>query len=86
MILCQYPFEGTQPFFEIMTWDEISKIRQGDTAYITGFDLNKTIDGREFLIIEPSSVTTILRTNVIIVALTFVVIAFGLAQIRRKYL
>jgi len=81
-----YPFDGVQPFFDIMTWDELSNIRQGDTAYVSGLDLNKTIGGRDFLIIEPSSTTTILRTNIIIVALTFVVIAFGLVQIRRNYL
>ena len=81
-----YPFEGVQPFFEIMTWDELSNNTQGDTAYITKFDLKTTIDEHNFVIIEPSSTTTILRTNVIIVALTFAVIAFGLTQIRRNYL
>ena len=81
-----YPFEGEQPFFEIMTFDELSKNVQYTTAYISGLDLKETIDDHEFITIEPSSVTTILRTNVIIVALTFAVIAFGLAQIRRNYL
>jgi len=81
-----YPFEGVQPFYKILTWDEVSKVRQGDTAYVTGLDLTETIDGQVFLTIEPSSTTTILRTNVIIVALTFAVIAFGLAQIHRTHL
>lgn len=81
-----YPFEGVQPFFKILKLDEILKTRVKDTGYVTGLNLTETIDGRSFLTIEPSSTTTILRTNVIIVALTFVVIAFGLTQIRRTYL
>lgn len=81
-----YPFDGPQPFFEIMTGNELQQKRDGDVAYIAGLDLKETISEHNFLIIEPSSTTTILRTNIIIVALTFVVIAFGLAQVRRNYL
>lgn len=79
-----YPSEGIQPFFNILTWDELQKNRLGDTAYHNPSDIQYEVDGKPFLIIEPSSTTTLLRTNIIIVALTFVVIAFGLEQIRKK--
>lgn len=78
-----YPFEGPKPVFDILTYDEIQKYQDGDIAFLSGISLVKEINGFEFLNIEASSNTTILRTNVIIIALTFILIAFGLVQIRK---
>lgn len=79
--IIMYPFHGEIPFFELFTQDELQQITEGTTAYVAGSSIDETIQGKPLLIIEPSSVTTVLRTNILIIALTSAVIAFMIAQL-----
>ena len=81
--IIMYPFHGEKPFFELFTRDELLQIAEGGTtAYIAGSTIDETLQGEPLLIIEPSSVTTILKTNILIIALTSTVISFMIVQLR----
>lgn len=80
--IIMYPFHGEMPFFELFTLDELLQVTEGTTAYIAGSSIDETLQGKPLLIIEPSSVTTILRTNILIIGLTSAVIAFMIIQLR----
>ncbi len=81
-----YPFHGDMPFFELFTRNDLLEITEGTTAYIAGSTIDETLQGKPLLIIEPSSVTTILRTNILIIALTSVVISLMIVQLRLQLL
>ena len=78
----KYTFEGEKPFFVLLTWDELEAHTKGNIAKIPESYLKKELEGESLLRIEPSSTTTTLQTNNIIIALTFVVIAFGIMEFR----
>lgn len=78
----KYTFEGEKPFFVLLTWDELKAHTKGDIAKIPESYLKKELEGESLLRIEPSSTTTTLQTNNIIITLTFVVIAFGIMEFR----
>ena len=78
----KYPFEGEKLFFVLLTWSELEAHSNGVIAKIPESYIEKEMGKESLLRIEPSSTTTTLLTNNMIIALTFVVIAFGIMQFR----
>ncbi|AJZ75173.2 hypothetical protein [Candidatus Nitrosotenuis cloacae] len=83
--MIKYTFEGDKPFFVLLTANEINRFRSGDIAKLPQSYIQQSLEKGVFLQIEPSSTTTTLHTNNIVLALTCIVIAFGILQIRLSW-